>query len=127
MTQFNILIVEDESVIALELEDRLQRMGYDVMGSAASGESALRKIGSARPDVVLMDIYLQGAMDGIETAEEVRARYDIPVIYLTAYADSATLQRAKATKPFGFLRKPFREEELRTAIERAVNGSRGGG
>ncbi len=122
--QAKILIVEDETVIALELEDRLQRMGYAVAGSAPNGKAALQMIEAARPDIVLMDINLKGARDGIEIAEEIRARYDIPVIYLTAYADHATLRRARDTTPFGYLLKPFREAELHANIEMAVHKHR---
>lgn len=124
MAPFKILIVEDEAVIAMELEARLNQLGYQVIGSASSSDSALQKIETMPPDLVLMDIHITGAKDGIETAEEVRTRYNIPVIYLTAYADGNTLQRAKLTIPFGYLLKPFREEELRTTIEMAIHKHR---
>jgi len=124
MAPFKILIVEDEAVIAMELEERLTHMGYSVTGSAATSDSALQKIEESLPNLVLMDIHIQGARDGIDTAEDIRARYDIPIIYLTAYADNATLQRAKLSTPFGYLIKPFREEELRAAIEMAIHKHR---
>lgn len=115
-----ILIVEDESIIAMELEDRLVQFDYAVTGIAASAEAAFRSIEKEKPDIILMDIRIQGAMDGIETAERVHARFDIPVIYLTAFADETTIQRAKATGPFAYIVKPFKEDELRAAIEIAL-------
>lgn len=124
MATFKILIVEDEAVIAMELEERLNHMGYQVTGCAATNASALQKIEAAPPDLVLMDIHLQGARDGIDTAEEIRSRYGLPVIYLTANAEKSTLQRAKLTAPFGYLLKPFREDELRATIEMAIHKHR---
>ena len=112
-----VLIVEDETIIAMELEDRLTHLGYAVTGSAASASAAFNSIENERPDIVLMDIHIQGSQDGIETAKQVGIHFNIPVIYLTAYADDATVQRAKITKPFAYLVKPFREDELRAAIE----------
>jgi PAS domain S-box-containing protein len=120
MANTNILIVENESIIAMELEDRLSQLGYTVAGTVASAQAAFKHIEKKRPDIILMDIRIQGAKDGIETAEEVRSRFGIPVIYLTAHADEATMQRAKVTEPFGYLLKPFREQELRAAIEMAL-------
>ena len=121
MTTTQILVVEDESVVALDLQTRLKRLGYTVPAVAASGEDAIRKAEELRPDLVLMDIRLRGEMDGIEAAEQIRARVSIPVIYLTAYTDEATLQRAKVTDPFGYLLKPFKERELHTTIELALH------
>jgi CheY-like chemotaxis protein len=112
-----ILIVEDESLIARELEARLRKLGYHVQGIAASGPEALGLIAQARPDLVLMDVVLAGDMDGIETAAAIRQRWAIPVIYLTAYTDEATLLRAKATKPYGYIVKPYSAPELRANLE----------
>lgn len=120
MTPTTLLIVEDEAVIAMELEDRLTRLGYSIADTVASGEAALRSAAAAPPDLVLMDIYIQGASDGIATAHELRARFDLPIIYLTAYADDDTLRRAQVTEPFGYLLKPFRERELHATIEMAL-------
>ena len=120
MSKSKILIVEDENIIAMELEHRLSQMGYEVVASVSNGEAALKKIETKLPHVVLMDINIKGPKDGIEMAEEIRARFDIPVIFLTAYADEATLQRAKTSGSFGYLLKPFREEEMRAAIEMAM-------
>ena len=115
-----ILIVEDESVVALDLRSRLAALGYDVCGAAARGEEALAYVDAGHPDLVLMDIRLKGAMDGIAAADEVRRRWRIPVVYLTAYADDSTLQRAKITEPFGYVLKPFEDRELKSAIEMAL-------
>jgi two-component system cell cycle sensor histidine kinase/response regulator CckA len=120
MGQARILVVEDDSIIALELEDRLQILGYDVCAKSSSGEDAVKKANELRPDLILMDILLAGAMDGIEAAAEIRVRFDIPVVFLTAYADRDTLQRAKVTEPYGYIIKPFQERELHTAIEIAL-------
>ena len=115
-----ILIVEDERVVARDIEKRLKRLGYQVVGSVASGEEALRQVKQVLPDLVLMDIQLKGQLDGIQAAEQIHANLDIPVIYLTAYADDETLQRAKVTEPFGYIVKPFDERDLHAAIEIAL-------
>jgi PAS domain S-box-containing protein len=120
MARARILVVEDDSIIAMELEDRLQRLDYDVLAVTASGEDAVVKASELRPDLVLMDIRLKGLMDGIVAALEIRAHFDIPVVYLTAYADDHTLERAKVTEPFGYIIKPFEERELHTTIEMAL-------
>jgi CheY-like chemotaxis protein len=114
-----ILIVEDEGIVALDLESRLRGMGYVVVGVADSGEEAIQEAIETRPDLVLMDIRLKGDMDGIEAAGVIRARLDIPVIYLTALVDEDTMRRANVTQPYGSIAKPFEEDELRTAIEAA--------
>ena len=115
-----ILVVEDEILVARDLQDLLTEMGYEVPDIAGSGEEALGKIEALRPDLVLMDIRIRGDMDGIAVAEQVRRRYRIPVVYLTAYADDATVQRAKITEPFGYVLKPFQDRELETTIEIAL-------
>jgi len=124
MTPARILVVEDEAIIAMELEDRLTRLGYAVIGTVTTGEAALYQIAAQTPDLALMDIRLAGARDGVETAGEIKARFDLPVIYLTAYADEATLRRATLTEPYGYLLKPFQERELRAAIEMALHKHR---
>ncbi len=116
-----VLIVEDESIVAMELENHVRRMGYDVIGPVATGDAALEKAGNFRPDIVLMDIRIQGDKDGIETAEAIRSRFKMPVIYLTAHADERTIQRAKVTEPLGYLVKPLRAHELRAAITVALH------
>ena len=120
MANAQILVVEDESIIAKNIEHELKSMGYEVPAIAASGEEAIRKAEETLPDLVLMDMVLRGEMDGVETTEHIQERLDIPVVYLTAYADDHTLQRAKTTEPYGYLVKPYEERELRTTIEVAL-------
>jgi diguanylate cyclase (GGDEF)-like protein/PAS domain S-box-containing protein len=120
MTQARILVVEDESIVALDIQDRLEALGYEVPATAASGELAVELAGALRPDLVLMDIQLQGRMDGVEAADQIRQRFGIPVVYLTANADHPTVQRAKVSEPFGYMIKPFEEKELHTTIEVAL-------
>src|SRR5262249_8532193 len=102
------------------IQSELRSMGYRVPAIASTGEEAISKALETQPDVILMDIVLKGEMDGIEAAEQVRSRLDIPVIFLTAYGDSATLGRAKAIEPYGYLLKPYEEKELHTTIEMAL-------
>ena len=120
MGDTTVLIVEDEEIVAADLANKLGQLGYKVVGTAAEGEEAIEMACSLKPQVVLMDIRLHGPMDGIEAAEAVRRRYDVPVIYLTAHSDPATLERAKISEPFGYILKPFEERELATAIEMAL-------
>lgn len=120
MNKKRIFVVEDESIVSLEIQTRLRALGYEIAGSAASGEEAIRKILDSKPDLVLMDIRIKGDIDGIETAAEVRKHLETPVIFLTAYADETTLQRAKITNPFGYIIKPFEERELSINIEIAL-------
>lgn len=115
-----IVIVEDEGIVAKDLEKRLTLLGYTVAGRAVTGEDAVETVGVLSPDMVLMDIMLKGEMDGIEAAAQIHQRYDIPVIFLTAYTDMKTLERAKVTQPFGYIVKPFEERDIHTAIEMAV-------
>ena len=115
-----ILIVEDESVVALDLRLRLEAMGYTVVGSHATGREAVEGAGRLEPDLVLMDIVLPGGLDGVGAAAEIRARFDIPVVFLTAFSDRPTLERVKTTAPAGYVVKPFDEGALRAAIEVAL-------
>jgi two-component system, NtrC family, response regulator AtoC len=121
MTAPTLMIVEDEIILAMELEEKLADMGYRVVGRVASGEEALKKAGELLPDLVVMDIRLDGGLDGIETAKLLRKKYFVPVVYLTAYTDEKTLQRAKLTEPFGYLVKPYSERELRTTVEMSLH------
>lgn len=114
-----ILLVEDEAIVALDIKTRLLHLGHEVVGVTSSGEDAIKIVEATRPDLVLMDIRLRGRLDGIEAAQQLRAQFDVAVIYLTAYGDDATLQRAKLTEPYGFLIKPFEERELHSTIEMA--------
>lgn len=120
MASQRILVVEDEHIVALDIKMHLEKYGYVVPGMFTSGEAALQKLEDLSPDLVLMDIRLQGELDGVETAEIIKQRHGIPVILLTAYADDATIQRAKLTQPFAYIIKPFEERELRTAIVMAL-------
>ncbi len=111
------MIVEDEAILATDLRNQLQTMGYSVTAIASSKEKALQRIAEDPPDLVLMDIRIKGRADGIDTAREIKARYGIPVIYLTAYADETFLERAKITEPFGYMIKPVETRELHSTIE----------
>ncbi len=115
-----ILVVEDERIVAMALEKALRRMRYSVVGITDSGEDAIRRAVQTQPDLVLMDIRLRGPMDGIAAAAQIQAQLEVPVVYLTAYADDETLQQAKVTEPYGYVLKPFEERDLRIAIEIAL-------
>lgn len=117
MSKANIVIVEDEVIVALDMAQALKAAGYNVIGSFSCGEAALEFIAEQCPDLIVMDIHLQGQLDGISTAEQIQKRYGLPIIYLTAYSDSETLSRAKATEPYAYLVKPFEDRDLLSAIE----------
>ena len=121
MSAYKILIVEDEAVVSLDITRRLEKMDYEVIGRVASGEEALELVQTNPPNLVLMDINLQGEIDGIDTATQLYQNHNIPVIYLTAYAGNSTLERAKESKPYGYILKPFKERELHAAIEIAIS------
>ncbi len=120
MEKARILVVEDQSIIALDLQNRLIGLGYDVPLTLAYAEEAVRRCGDLHPDLVLMDIRLKGEMDGIQAAQMIRAEHDVPVVFLTAYSDEPTLQRAQQIEPHGYLLKPFEDRELRLTIEIAL-------
>ncbi|MBN1889725.1 MAG: response regulator [Thermoflexales bacterium] len=120
MDNARILIVEDEQIVARDLEKRLTALGYSVSAVAASGKGAIQKAAETQPDLVLMDITLRGEMDGVEAAGLIQERFDLPVVYLTAHADETTLQRAKLTGPLGYILKPFQERDLYIGIEIAL-------
>jgi len=121
MNRPKILVVEDERVVAADIEECLSKLGYCVVGAAASGVGAIRRAVETSPDLVLMDIKLKGAMDGVDAAGELHSRLGIPVVFLTAYADSEILERAKRSSPFGYVLKPFDERALRSAVEIALH------
>lgn len=121
MEETNILIVEDEDLVSDDIFEALEHYGYTVVGRAATGEDAIALAKDELPDLVLMDIRLEGNMDGIHAARIIRESLNIPVIFLTAYADDTTLERAMVTEPYGYVLKPFKELELRTAIEMALH------
>jgi diguanylate cyclase (GGDEF)-like protein/PAS domain S-box-containing protein len=120
MPEINILIVEDESVVAKDIELRLKSLGYKISGISSSGMDAVEKALATRPDLILMDIMLKNGVDGISAAEKIREVYNVPVIYITAFGDKETLSRAKITEPYGFILKPFDERELQINVEIAL-------
>ena len=120
MSRTRILVVEDETIVALDVKQRLMDLGYEVTGVAERGDQALELVAATCPNLVLMDIRLKGEMDGIAAAEAIRRRWRIPVIYLTAFSEERTLQRAKVTEPFGYIIKPFEDREIQWAIEMAL-------
>lgn len=124
MAEGRILIVEDEHIVAMGIKKMLKILGYTVTGVASSGEDAISKTESTFPDVVLMDIMLKGDLDGVEAAREIRERFDVPIVYLTAYSDNNILERAKITEPFGYIIKPFDEKDLYSSIEIALHRQR---
>jgi CheY-like chemotaxis protein len=117
MDRPKLLIVEDESEVAKTLELKLKKFGYTVVGSERSAEKGIEKAGELHPDIVLMDIELSGNMDGIQAADSIRKKYQIPSIYITAICDAKTLQRVGASIPYGYILKPFKDQELRTVID----------
>ncbi len=121
MKKAQILVVEDEGIIALDLQNRLQRLGYSVPVTVATGEDAVQKAAEIRPDLVLMDIRLRGEMNGIEAAQKIQILFKIPVIYLTALADHETMQNANSTGAYGYLLKPIDEQELYAIIKKVLN------
>jgi PAS domain S-box-containing protein/putative nucleotidyltransferase with HDIG domain len=124
MDKIRLIVVEDESLVARDIENMATSQGYEVCGIATSAEEALALAASTRPDIVLMDVIIKGVLDGIAIAEKIWDLYHIPIIYVTAYADERTLKRAKITEPFGYILKPFDERELKIAIEMAHYKSR---
>jgi CheY-like chemotaxis protein len=125
MSGETILIVEDEGLIALHLTELLEKAGYRIGGPAYSGEIVLRDFEKTpHPDLILMDIALAGKLDGIETARQIREKYPIPVIFLTAYSNQNRIEQAKVVSPHGYLMKPVMEDELFTAIDSALKNKR---
>lgn len=112
-----ILIVEDEMIIAADISMMLNKLGYEVTGIMSRGEDALKNIESTHPDIVLMDVGLKGELDGVQTSAQIYEQFNIPVIFLTSNADEATFQRAKSTRPYAFISKPFQQAALKRAIE----------
>jgi len=121
MEKPKIVIVEDEGIVALQIKTILEQRRFTVAGVFTSGEEALTNIEAAMPDLVLMDMKLQGAMDGIETADQLRRQYELPVIFLTAHSEDSTIERAKKAEPYGYILKPFNAQELYIAVEVALH------
>lgn len=117
----NILVTEDESIVRKDIERSLKKLGYNVVGSADTGEKAIELAIGLKPDIALMDIMLKGEMTGIEAAAKIKEQIDIPIIFLTAYADEGTLAKAKITEPHGYILKPFKEIDIHTSIEMAIH------
>lgn len=117
MQKIDILVVEDEVIVANDIEATLTNLGYCVLGTVSSGEEAIRFAVSHRPDLIIMDIMLEGDLDGITAAKKIRQKFSIPVIFLTAYSNKKTLERAKTAKPYGYILKPFQETDFYTSIE----------
>lgn len=115
-----ILIVEDESIVGLDIQKRLKRMGYEALEVLSTGQKAIEYVQRELPDLILMDIQIQGNIDGVETANQIRKRFDVPIVYLTAFSDETTMQRAKATEAFAYVLKPFKDRELYSSIEFAL-------
>jgi len=120
MSKAKILIVEDQGIVAKDIENSLKKLGYSISGSVPSGEKAIKSVKELKPDLVLMDILLKGDMDGIQAAKTINESHNVPVIFLTANADEKTISEAKIAEPYGYIVKPFREKELQTIIEMAI-------
>ena len=119
MGKISVLVVEDESIVSKDIQYSLKKLGYNVVGVAATGQKAIDLCGEKMPDIILMDIMLKGDINGIEASTRIKESYNIPVIFLTAYADENTLSKAKVTEPYAYIIKPFKEIDLHTSIEMA--------
>lgn len=124
MNQLKVLVVEDENIIAMDIQYTLRRFGFNVCGVVSTGEESIESAIRTNPDLILMDIKLRGKMDGIYAAKQIQSKFNIPVIYLTAYGDESTLNRVDRTKPFGYINKPFEETELHSEITSLLNYDR---
>jgi CheY-like chemotaxis protein len=116
-TKANIMIVEDEGVVSIDIRNMLKNAGYGIAAVAFQGDEAVRKAEQSTPDLILMDIGLKGKIDGIEAARKIRDRFQIPVVFLTGFADEATMAKAQEVNPSGFIIKPINEEELKKTLE----------
>lgn len=120
MSKIKVMVVEDESIVAIDIGQRLLGLGYEVTATVSTGEKAIEMAEKTSPNIILMDIVLKGQMDGIQAAAHIVEKFKIPVVYLTAYSDEKTLKRAKVTGPFGYIIKPFEDRELHSVIEIAL-------
>jgi CheY-like chemotaxis protein len=120
MVNERIMIVEDESIVAMGVKHKLEDLGYRVVGVEATGEGAVETALKTEPDLILMDIVLKGDMDGIEAAEKIHTRLDTPIIYVSAYSDEEVLRRARITEPYGYILKPFKKSEINANIQMAI-------
>ena len=114
-----VMVVEDEYIIALDLKDRLSRLGYKVPTIATSGKEAVKLVKKDKPDLILMDIMLRGEIDGVQAAKSIREKYDVPVLFVSSFSDINSVKRAQKVSPYGYLVKPFTETELKTSVEEA--------
>jgi PAS domain S-box-containing protein len=124
VSKARIMVVEDEGLVAMQIKDTLETLGYEVPAVVSSGEEAVARAGGSEPDLVLMDIRLKGGMSGTEAARRIRASLDVPIVYLSAYSDEKTLQEAEVSEPFGYVLKPFDERSLHAVIQMALIKSR---
>ena len=120
MSKERIMIVEDESIVAMGIKHKLEELGYNVVGVVATGEKAVETALKIEPDLILMDIVLKGDMDGIDAAQKIHNQLDIPIIYITAYSDEEVLKRARITEPYGYILKPFKKSEVNANIQMAI-------
>lgn len=120
MNKTKILIVEDERIVAIDIKSTLENEGFEIIGMAISGEEAIEKALELKPDLILMDIFLRGSLNGIEASKKIKETINIPIIYLTAYEDKATIDKAKETNPVEYLVKPFEEDILIASIKRVL-------
>jgi two-component system, cell cycle sensor histidine kinase and response regulator CckA len=120
MTSARVMIVEDDRVVARDIRTQVSRMGHSVVGVTGSGEEAVTLAAAHLPDLVLMDIRLEGEMDGIEAAQQIRSKNRIPVVFLTAFGNEAVMRRASFTEPFGYLLKPYEDQQMRVVIQMAL-------
>jgi len=120
MPKASVLVVEDESIVSKDIQYSLKKLGYEIVGAASTGIKAVELALQLKPNVILMDIMLKGEMSGIEASAKIKEAINIPVIFLTAYADEKTLEKAKVTEPYAYIIKPFKEIDLHTSIEMAL-------
>lgn len=120
MSKTKVMVVEDESIVAIDITQRLESLGYEVTATVSTGEKAIEMAEKTKPHIILMDIVLKGKIDGIQAAEEIGKNFKTPIVYLTAYSDEKTLERAKLTRPFGYIIKPFEDREIHSIIEVAL-------
>ncbi len=117
MCKLKILIIEDNNLIALNLQEQLKRLGHNIIKIVSNGKNAIKLTEETNPDLILMDIQLKGDLDGIETAQIIKDKYNTPIIYLTAYYTNELLDRAQKTQPVAYITKPYEEEELQAAVQ----------
>ena len=121
MHNYNVLVVEDEFIVSLEIQDRLEALGYRVIGTASKAEEAIKIANECKPDLILMDIQLDGKKDGIDAAFSIKNLYDVPIIFITAFTEKITSERVRKIPPhYGYILKPFEEKDLQKSIEEAL-------